>query len=574
MAAVEPIPVWMTWIFVVIYSAILIIIGYAVRKWIRNVSDFLLSGRETPTYLQAIAMNTIIIAGTTAAIVPGIAFTFGYVGHWYITGWIIVAMTHALFLARFARVCGSYTALEWFEAFYDSKVRNLASFVTAFAIIWSPLANVLGGGLIVAALTGWSPELAIAVVGVILAIYMYSGGLWASSLTNLAQFILYTIGFIGILPVALFLYYGGIEFLAAKIPAYQFNFLTVPTGNWVSPFPKGLDFPFASWTTFSVLAQILIMLGINSGGLYWVRAASTRNAKQAMYSWLFAGLITIPFALLLPLIGLYGKALGVEPVDPSGVMGSVARLFPPIIAALIMVAVLAAAQSTAELGTVAGTTVVVRDIYQRIFRPYATVKQLVLPARIMTIVYAFGFGVLGAILFFYVAPALAPLIAIALLAGLMMANVPALWFSWFAPRFATKEAAFFSILIGTVWSWASIIGAIARIWPEGVWGGPAWGPPGTPQYHPLLVVPIVSTITYVIVSAIVKYVTGPWWSKVPRRPLPISAPLPTARVSSITIAWIGTNWFLRWIDKHASKDSIYYKLIRPQLLKDGLDFKN
>lgn len=71
----------------------------------------------------------------------------------------------------------------------------------------------------------------------------------------------------------------------------------------------------------------------------------------------------------------------------------VTEYFPGWIAGIMMAAVLASIMSTGDSQLLAAATTIVRNIYQKVFRPQATEAYLVKPTRVLVVV----FGVFGAV---------------------------------------------------------------------------------------------------------------------------------------------------------------------------------
>lgn len=468
-------------LYIGLYLALMALAGWFATRWSKNASDFLIGGRSFGWLLQGIGLSSLIIAGTSVSVAPALGYNIGLLGHWWTTGWVLAILFGAFVVAPLFRKSGAYTLPEWIGARYGERARLVASVAFGIALIFSPLANILGGGLVLAAFTGWEPWITITGIGMVVAIYLYVGGLYASMVTSVVQWAIALFAFVFILPWFLFTNYGGPSYLEALPDSY----FTVTSSE---------KFPLFSSGVLSVFGMFWLMGCIYFGGPTWNRAASARTASDARKGWLFAAVVSIPVAFVLPLVGMYVKASGVELDEASGAFGLVIAQMHPALAAIFSVGVIAATMSTAELGIIGGSTILLRDIYQRYFRPDATLQQLMVPARIFTFGYALIGGVFGAYAFYLINPVYASLYGLALFAGFAAAGIPPLLGSIIWPD-AKKEGAFFGLLFGTVAALAAVV------LPAITW-------------HAMYVGFVVSLVLFVTCSLAVK-VTGPWWHEKP-----------------------------------------------------------
>lgn len=436
-----------TWVYVILYIFLMLGAGSVAGKLSRNASDFLIGGRSFGWLLQGIGLSALIIAGTTVSVAPALGYSIGLLGHWWTTGWVLAVFFGAFVVAPVFRRSGAYTFPEWIGARYGSKARTVAALSYGIALIFSPLANILGGGLVLSTFTGWEPAITITGMGLLTAAYLFMGGLQAAIITNVAQWLI-AIVLLLFLPVFLFTRYGGLETLSSLPPEYF-------SVTWND------SFPLFSPKVQSVFGMFWLMGCIYFGGSTWNRAASSRTVSDARKAWVFAALISIPMAFLLPLAGMYLKATGVELADPSGAFGYLIGQMPAAMASLFIVGVIAATMSTAELGIIAGSSILLRDVYQRVFRPDADLTQLLRPARMFTMAYALVGGVVGANLFYILNPKLAALYGLALFAGFAAAGLPPL-FGSFLWKQASREGAFLAMFAGTAATFLVVIFPLTR----------------------------------------------------------------------------------------------------------------
>jgi len=462
------------WGLSLVYFGVVIWIGFRVNRWIRSGSDFLVAGRDVSWVLQGIGLSAVVVAGTTLATQGAIGYLSGMAAHWWITGWCVAVVIGALGFAGFCRRTGAYTLPEWFGAYYGEQARLAASLALSIGCFFSPLANILGGGVVLSGLTGMPADWSIILVGGIVAIYLFSGGLWASLVTNLAQWLLCVVAFLLIIPAYVLL--RSHAAMWSQLPPSFWSLGSAPVVPWFT------------WTLPSVLGMFWLMFSITFGGFYWQRACSSRTVRETRKAWFLAAAIAVPFGLVGPLAGIYLRAAGVELPVPDKAIGVFLRELPVLARAVSVVGVLAATMSTVEAGVLAGSTVVVRDLGRYLRRGAPSQKAL---ARWVTLLYMLA-AIACALAFNRFVPVLGAAMAIALLGGFLTSLIPPLLGSmvW---RGSSKEGAFLGIIIATVTTFYTMF--LSDIWRS---------------YHPVFTGFIVSGVIFVGVSLLVK-VTGEWW---------------------------------------------------------------
>lgn len=470
------------WTALALYAVVVITIGLVTSRWIHSSTDFMMAGRGVSWPLQGVGMTSIIVAGTTAATLGAIGYTDGYVAHWWVTGWILAVLLGSVTIAPFARRTGAATVTEWLEAAFDGKVRVLAGLALAFGLFFSPLANILGGGAVVSGLLDLPTESTILIVGAIALIYLVLGGLWAAVFSNLVQYVLVSFAFIlAILYVLLTM--DGFQLLSDNLPDGHFD-----------PRPHGAVSAI-DWTTGSAFGLFFLQFAIAFGGTYWHRAASSRSPHQARKGWLFGAALAVPFAVMMPLAGMYVRAEGTELDDPQQAFGVLMGELPVVVAALVLTGILAATMSTVEVGVVAGISILFRDVLQKHPRVASrlTEDRTVSTVRILTFVFT-ALSVVAAVIFYRVVPEKGALVGLAFLSSFSAAVLPSILISLVNRRYCVKEASASSIVAGGIYTLISLVTGHFQ------------------EVHPMLPSAAIATGTYIVVAGVVS-VTGPWWGR-------------------------------------------------------------
>lgn len=370
-------------IFFLVFAGVLTYAGYYTRRWIADSSDFILAGREVSLLINIFGVAAIGFAGTSIALAPGFAVSFGF---WGSMAWSAIyslgglAMYGILF-SNFIRKCGAQTLPEWLEMRYSAKVRLLVTITTVFGLTGIMANNVVSLAATVAGYAGWPLWVAISLCFLIILMFSYFSGLWAVTMTDFIQMILGLIA-IPLFIIGLISIFGGAEFLKASWPGPDM---------WTAGFAGGklpvLSLKYPSVLTFIILFACFLVWGNN---YYWLRVASCRSERTAKMSFVWAGLILV-FVIYIPLafIGLYAASANPKLFAPVGKLANVAaygymmKSFSAALASFLLIGALAASISTAATAHIGATSTAVRDIYQRVFRPNATAKELLGPSKVI-----------------------------------------------------------------------------------------------------------------------------------------------------------------------------------------------
>ncbi|GAB4312424.1 MULTISPECIES: sodium:solute symporter family transporter [Pseudothermotoga] len=384
--------------FFAIFGFIMVFVGWVTRKWIGRSTDYLVAGRQINLLVNTLGVAAIGYAGTTLTLAPAFTIMGGLTKSIFMLG-VAYSLTgiisYALLIAPVARRTGAHTLPEWLEIRYDRRVRFIITLVTVVAMLGITANNVLSMATIITGFTGWSIPVTILITFLIFLFFTVLGGMWAVTLTDFIQGVLCTFA-IPVLVIFLLVRYGGLSFLTHNWPG----------GNvWTSGI-AGKSFPWFSTFYPSVfvaffLYGMALVWGSNS---YWIRVSSVRSERVAKFSYLLAALILFSAnGFMYPLLGAYVGAAHPEMFAPQGsaapaaAFGIFLRDTPSVLAAYFLLTTLAASVSTSTTYYMAGSSVIVRDIYQRFVKPNAKPEDLVKPSMIVNTL----FGIAALLLCFF-----------------------------------------------------------------------------------------------------------------------------------------------------------------------------
>lgn len=361
---------------VIIYFILMIAIGLVTKKWISSMSDFFISGREVSATAIGLGLAAIMFSGATLPAISGLAITRGlWIGSLYMWGWAAGILVFGSTIAPAIRRSGVYTLPEWAHIRFDEKTRTVVAIATSLAAFGALFAQVVGLGNNLTALTGipyWGTTL---IVTVLCTFYMYAGGFWALSISDMAHMIVIMIALI-----------FSVIYLITQVGDPATVFAGVAGADWrVFSFIGKCDWSLRFPSIPSLLfGWFLTMLGCQ---YYWMRAVGGRSEKTVKRGYYLSALITTLFgSTLLAGFGIYALYMFGEGNFQSGTaFGMIVKSLPVGLDGLMLVAMVAACMSTFSTALLGVSSPLLRDVYQRFFRPNATAEELVMPSRMITV---------------------------------------------------------------------------------------------------------------------------------------------------------------------------------------------
>ncbi|MDH3732501.1 MAG: sodium/proline symporter [Gemmatimonadota bacterium] len=366
----------------VAYLLILLVIGIWGSKESHDLEGYFAAGKKLPSWVLAFSSNATGESAWLLLGLTGTGYALGMHALWIVMGevigvaiaWAFVAQPFKAYTDRF----GSITVPDYLEdRFHD---RAHAFRVVSAVIILSMVAFYVAAQLTATGKafdsflgTGYQTGVYIG-LGVIL-FYTGVGGFKAVAYSDFVQGVLMfgcllTLPFVGIAAV------GGwgafVEGLRAADPA-----LLLPGG--------GLGFtPVGIASALGFLGVGLAFLGAPQ---LLGRFLAARDQREIVKAGPIAVICIIVFDMGAIFAGMAGRILYPGLADPETILPEMAAgLFPALFTGIFLVVVLAAIMSTADSLLILASSSVVRDIYQKIFRPDAPQRTLTRLGKIVTVV--------------------------------------------------------------------------------------------------------------------------------------------------------------------------------------------
>ncbi|HUU99831.1 MAG TPA: sodium/proline symporter [Bacteroidales bacterium] len=335
----------------VIYIAFLISWGIYQGRKVKSGSDYTIAGRRLPGWVAALSERATGESSWALLGLPGAAYAMGLTEIWTALGCVAGIITAWVFLAWRLREEAEKYNVTTFTEYISVKhgetgrlLRLVSSFAIVFFFFFYVGAQFLGGGKTLHTLFGLKPGIGVLITAAVIVPYTIYGGFRSVVYTDVVQAIVMIITLI-----------AG--------PIVGVIYIMNGNGNFAADITEALVKSGDTYTSLTGAAKGFGAGMIITGGFSWffgylggqpqlsMRFMAIRDSNQARKArnigivWTIIAYIG---ALMLGWIGIaiFGPA-GLS--DPEYVMPSVIlKLFPPVIAAILITGAIAAMISTAD----------------------------------------------------------------------------------------------------------------------------------------------------------------------------------------------------------------------------------
>ncbi|NLS11941.1 sodium/proline symporter PutP [Vibrio sp. SM6] len=362
------------------YLIIMVGIGVFAYLKTKNSSDYFLGGRSLGPWPAALSAGASDMSGWLLLGLPGYAYVAGIEAFWIAGGLLLGTWANWLITAKRLRTYSiqtdSLTLPEFLARRFDDK-SNLIQVISAFFVLLFFLfytsSGLVAGGKLFETVFGLDYGIAVVIGTVCVVSYTLFGGFLAVAWTDLVQGLLMAAALM-IVPIAVM--EGTPADLIDNMHAINPELLTL----WRDV--KG--------EPLSMIAIVsLVAWGLGYFGQPHILArfkASRTNrelttARRIAVGWTGISMIG---ALTIGLVGLVyvTNHAGVKLEDPEKIfMLLVDAAFHPIIAGILLAAILAAIMSTADSQLLVSSSALAEDLYKQVFNKQATSDQIVKVGR-------------------------------------------------------------------------------------------------------------------------------------------------------------------------------------------------
>jgi len=436
-------------VIILLYMAATVAIGLIASKRKQSKlkkesnDDFLMAGKSLGPFVLA---GTLFASNTGGASTTGIAtnvYKYGLSASWYVIaagiGFVLVS-----FIAPYFRKAQANTVPEIISKRYGKASHIFTAFTSIAALFMATGAQIIATASIISVLTGIGFKIAAVITTIVVIIYTMVGGYKSVTAANLMHVLFITVG----MGIAMFIMINNKD-----------------VGGFGTLFSKAQGIKAASGESLNLLSMtkigfttimgyiVMYFMTFPTGQEIVQTYCSAKDGKSAKLGSVLAGLVSAAFAIIPAIIGLIAyvciDGYAAAGAQKNALAEATIRFAPPVVAGIVLAAIVAATMSSASGNMIGTATMVTNDI----FTPYINKgvkddKKEIWISRVAMVVV----GIFGLI----VALSASNIISVMMGAFALRSAGPfAAFICGIFYKNVTKRAGFVSIVIGTV---------VAAIW--------------------------------------------------------------------------------------------------------------
>ncbi len=341
---------WVDYTILLAYVAFVLGIGFALTRYMKTSSDFLISGRSIPTWVTGLAF---ISANLGALELVGMAASGAKYGiataHFYWVGAIPAMIFLAVFMMPFYYGSKARSVPEYLQMRFNKPVMGLNAFAFAVMTLFASGISMNALAKLLNQLLGWNYHFALFICSGVVLVYVLKGGLTSAIYTEVLQFFMIVLGFAPVVYLGL-KDVGGWSAMTNQLHAVAQNPMAIDLNSksfapdaWTSAWKPLLGGPSANPMGVDIFA-IVFGLGFVLSFGYWCtnflvvqRAMAAKNMTAARNTPIVAAIPKMLFPALVILPGMIAVALTAMPDKDY-------RIPPPMIAPAAYTQAVAAVQ--------------------------------------------------------------------------------------------------------------------------------------------------------------------------------------------------------------------------------------
>ncbi|WP_434145636.1 sodium/proline symporter PutP [Photobacterium leiognathi] len=367
------------------YLLAMLAIGYMAYKRTSSSSDYFLGGRSLGPWPSAISAGASDMSGWLLLGLPGYAYLAGFESLWLAGGLLLGTWLNWLICAKRLRTYSitadnSLTLPEFLSRRFDDNsklIQTISAFFILLFFLFYTSAGLVAGGKLFETVFGLDYTLALFIGTVCVVTYTLFGGFLAVSWTDLVQGLLMSAALL-IVPIT----------AMNADPVHLMETLHSKNPELLT-FWNDIKGQPLSWMV--ILSLLGWGLGYFGQPHILARFKATRSNKDIGAARRIAVIWTALSMIGALLVGLTGIVyvdgnLGGELADSEKVfMLLVNAIFHPVMAGILLAAILAAIMSTADSQLLVSSSALAEDFYKQVFRPQASSQEIVMVGRIAVI---------------------------------------------------------------------------------------------------------------------------------------------------------------------------------------------
>ena len=202
---------------IVIYFAMVLGIGFYLKRYATSGEDFFLAGREMTAWVAGISFVSANLGALELMGWAGNAYQYGIMAaHWYWVGAIPAMLFLGIVMMPFYYISKTHSVPGYLQLRYGPGVSGLSAISFALMTILMSGVNMFAMALVLKVMLGWNLNFSIWVSSLTVGVYVALGGLFSAIFNEVIQFFLIWFGAL-LIPILGLVETGGWKGVVARI---------------------------------------------------------------------------------------------------------------------------------------------------------------------------------------------------------------------------------------------------------------------------------------------------------------------------------------------------------------------
>jgi solute:Na+ symporter, SSS family len=295
-------------VIVVFYFALVLGIGFYLKRFAKTGEDFFLAGREMTAWVAGLAFVSANLGSLELLGWAGNAYQYGIMAsHWYWIGAIPAMVFLGIVMMPFYYISKTHSVPGYLQLRYGPEASALSALTFAVMTILMSGVNMYAMAVVMEVVLGWNIHFSLITSSLTVGLYVAAGGLFSAIFNEVLQFFLIWFGAL-LIPILGLIETGGWSGMVARIhrnfPGQDFTHLWAPMHSFSSN-PMGIH-----------LTGIVFGLGAVQAMGYWTtdflvvqRVLSAKDVRSAKMAPIIGSFFKMAVPLIVIVPGLLGRAV-------------------------------------------------------------------------------------------------------------------------------------------------------------------------------------------------------------------------------------------------------------------------
>ncbi|QUN32159.1 sodium:solute symporter family protein (plasmid) [Cupriavidus sp. KK10] len=332
---------------VVVYIAITAWISIRLRS--KTTKEFMVAGRSTPAVVIAILLMSEYIGAKSTIGTSQEAFNVGVAASWSVISASIGFVFFGLFMAKRLYKSGEFTISGFIAQKYGKHAKLVVSAIMIYALFIVNVGNYVSGAAAISTVMHINLPTAALITAVVSTIYFAWGGLKSVAYVTILHSAVKLLG-IGILVWVAMSLTGGIAPMMKAMPEQYFTWNGMLSGSTIGAWIIG--------TAGAIFSTQFIIQAISGA----------KSAEEARKATLMAGVLCVPIAIALGVIGVAAKFLFPD-ITSLYALPVFLQHMNPLLSGVVTVSLVASIFVSVSTVALAIASLIVKDFYVPRYNP-------------------------------------------------------------------------------------------------------------------------------------------------------------------------------------------------------------